>query len=123
MIGRVALRSTGFFNLGRLRGVKKYQVVLIHDLVIAALSLPLAFYLRLGDDGPRIVVGPPGSVDVDALVHRIEFDAGAADALTYVLTHEATHVVQQGGGSVSAQASRISPARDDARSRSRPSPG
>ena len=50
MIGRVALRSTGFFNLGRLCGFKKYQVVLIHDLVIASLSLPLALYLRLGND-------------------------------------------------------------------------
>ena len=34
-------------------------------------------------------------LEPDASGYRVEFDAGDADALTYVLTHEATHVVDQ----------------------------
>jgi len=54
MIGRVDLRNARLFNVGHLCRIKKYQFVFIHDLVIAALSLPLALYLRLGDDWFKI---------------------------------------------------------------------
>ncbi|WP_280242010.1 non-ribosomal peptide synthetase [Nocardia abscessus] len=56
-------------------GIERAQIVAVltaamdrHDILRARLAAD-------ADDGPRIVVGAPGSVDVDALVHRIEFDA------------------------------------------------
>ncbi|MGQ4596664.1 amino acid adenylation domain-containing protein [Nocardia sp. R6R-6] len=56
-------------------GIERAQIVAVltaavdrHDMLRARLATD-------ADDGPRIVVGPPGSVEVDALVHRVEFDA------------------------------------------------
>ena len=50
MIGWVPLQTAAASSIGRLSAIKRYQVVFVHDLIIACLSLPLALYLRLGSD-------------------------------------------------------------------------
>lgn len=64
MIGRVPLQSAAASRVSRFCRIKKYQVVFVHDLVIACLSLPLALYLRLGSDffgetGDVLLYGSP----------------------------------------------------------------
>ena len=48
MIGRIPAPSAAASRVGLFGRIKKYQVVFVHDLVIACLSLPFALYLRLG---------------------------------------------------------------------------
>ncbi|MGK8556153.1 amino acid adenylation domain-containing protein [Nocardia gipuzkoensis] len=56
-------------------GIERSQIVAVLTAAVDRHDMLRARLLTDGEDGPRIVVGPPGSVDVDALVHRIEFDA------------------------------------------------
>jgi FlaA1/EpsC-like NDP-sugar epimerase len=50
MIGRIPAPSAAASRVGLFGRIKKYQVVFVHDLIIACLSLPFALYLRLGND-------------------------------------------------------------------------
>ncbi|WP_067461823.1 non-ribosomal peptide synthetase [Nocardia amamiensis] len=56
-------------------GIERAQIVAVLTAAVDRHDMLRARLLTDGEDGPRIVVGQPGSVDVDALVHRIEFDA------------------------------------------------
>ncbi|WP_454195914.1 amino acid adenylation domain-containing protein [Nocardia sp. Marseille-Q1738] len=56
-------------------GIERAQIVAVLTAAVDRHDMLRARLVTDGDDGPHIVVGPPGSVDVDALVHRIEFDA------------------------------------------------
>ncbi|MFI7666688.1 amino acid adenylation domain-containing protein [Nocardia sp. NPDC049526] len=60
-------------------GVERAQLVATLAAVVDRHDI-LRSRLRRAEDGWQWRVGEPGSVDVDALVHRIEYDAGA-DAL------------------------------------------
>ena len=64
MMGRVPAQRPAASKDDRFRRIKKYQVVFVHDLVIACLSLPFALYLRLGSDffeasGDVLLYGSP----------------------------------------------------------------
>jgi O-antigen biosynthesis protein WbqV len=50
MIDRFASRRAVVSSFGRICRIKNYQIVLVHDLIIAWVSLPLALYLRLGNN-------------------------------------------------------------------------
>ncbi|MEV6324177.1 amino acid adenylation domain-containing protein [Nocardia sp. NPDC051787] len=56
-------------------GIERAQIVAVLTAAVDRHDMLRARLVTDAEDGPRIVVGPPGSVDVDALVHRIEFDA------------------------------------------------
>ncbi|WP_330229205.1 amino acid adenylation domain-containing protein [Nocardia sp. NBC_00508] len=56
-------------------GIERAQIAAVLTAAVDRHDMLRARLVADGEDGPRIVVGPPGSVDVDALVHRIEFDA------------------------------------------------
>ena len=75
MIDRSALRISALRNAAELRGIKKYQLVFVHDIAIACLSLPFALYLRLGDDifkisGDVVLYGSLAFALVAALTFR-----------------------------------------------------
>ncbi|WP_159851114.1 non-ribosomal peptide synthetase [Nocardia sp. CY41] len=55
-------------------GIERSQIVAVLTAAVDHHDMLRARLLADGENGPCIVVGPPGSVDVDALVHRIEFD-------------------------------------------------
>ncbi|WP_280476886.1 non-ribosomal peptide synthetase [Nocardia asiatica] len=55
-------------------GIERAQIVAVLAAAIDRHDM-LRARLVADDDGPRLLVGPPGSVEVDALVHRVEFTA------------------------------------------------
>ncbi|WP_039795346.1 non-ribosomal peptide synthetase [Nocardia araoensis] len=56
-------------------GIERSQIVAVLAAAVDRHDMLRARLVGDGVDGPRVLVGPPGSVDVDALVHRVEFTA------------------------------------------------
>ncbi|MEU7765336.1 amino acid adenylation domain-containing protein [Nocardia sp. NPDC049190] len=56
-------------------GIERSQIVSVLTAAVDRHDMLRARLVTDGDSEPRLLVGPPGSVDVDALVHRVEFDA------------------------------------------------
>ncbi|MFR9768817.1 amino acid adenylation domain-containing protein [Nocardia sp. SC052] len=54
-------------------GIERSQIVTVLAAAVDRHDMLRARLVTDGADGPRILVGSPGSVDVDALVHRVEF--------------------------------------------------
>ncbi|MEU4341616.1 amino acid adenylation domain-containing protein [Nocardia sp. NPDC023852] len=54
-------------------GIERSQIVAVLTAAVDRHDM-LRARLITDDDGSRLLVGPPGSIDVDALVHRVEFD-------------------------------------------------
>ncbi|MEU7628825.1 amino acid adenylation domain-containing protein [Nocardia sp. NPDC049220] len=56
-------------------GIERSQIVSVLTAAVDRHDMLRARLVTDGDSEPRLLVGPPGSVDVDTLVHRVEFDA------------------------------------------------
>ncbi|MEU1544735.1 amino acid adenylation domain-containing protein [Nocardia sp. NPDC005745] len=54
-------------------GIERAQIIAVLTAAVDRHDMLRVRLVTDGEDGPRLLVGPPGSVDVDALLHRIEF--------------------------------------------------